>query len=58
MDYNHVQSELNFMYTKNLLRHDVRLYLIINQIDKHQSNELSFLSYKQSVYLMLLRFGA
>ncbi|OAK69819.1 dynamin family protein [Lederbergia galactosidilytica] len=49
MDYNHVQSELNFMYTKNLLRHDVRLYLIINQIDKHQSNELSFLSYKQSV---------
>ncbi|MCJ7839506.1 dynamin family protein [Lederbergia sp. NSJ-179] len=49
MDYNHVQSELNFIYTKNLLRHGVRLYLIINQIDKHQSTELSFLAYKQSV---------
>ncbi|GIN70110.1 GTPase [Bacillus sp. J14TS2] len=49
MDYNHVQSELNFMYTKNLLRHGVRLYLIINQIDKHQSEELSFQAYKQSV---------
>lgn len=49
MDYNHVQSELNFMYTKSLLRHGVKLYLIINQIDKHQSEELSFQSYKQSV---------
>ncbi|PTY81103.1 dynamin family protein, partial [Heyndrickxia sporothermodurans] len=28
MDYNHVQSELNFMYTKDLLRNGVELYLI------------------------------
>lgn len=49
MDYNHVQSELNFLYTKNLLQHGVKLYLIINQIDKHNDEELPFLEYKQSV---------
>ena len=50
MDYNHVQSELNFMYTKNLLTHGVNLYLIINQIDKHNDDELSFQEFKTSVY--------
>ncbi|MCR2820185.1 dynamin family protein [Lederbergia panacisoli] len=49
MDYNHVQSELNFTYTRNLLDHGVRLYLIINQIDKHNEEELSFQQYKQTV---------
>ncbi len=50
MDYNHVQSELNFTYTKSLLKHGVKLYLIINQIDKHNDAELSFADFKQSVY--------
>lgn len=49
MDYNHVQSELNFLYTRNLLRHGVKLYLIVNQIDKHNEDELPFEAYKQSV---------
>ncbi|KQL53751.1 hypothetical protein AN964_09715 [Heyndrickxia shackletonii] len=49
MDYNHVQSELNFQYTKELLQHGVELYLIINQIDKHKDEELSFSEFKQSV---------
>ncbi|MGV3465863.1 MAG: dynamin family protein [Heyndrickxia sp.] len=49
MDYNHVQSELNFQYTKELLQHGVELYLIINQIDKHKDEELSFADFKQSV---------
>ncbi|MCJ8006622.1 dynamin family protein [Lederbergia wuyishanensis] len=49
MDYNHVQSELNFTYTRNLLDHGVKLYLIINQIDKHNDTELSFQQYKQTV---------
>src|SRR5690606_24600380 len=49
MDYNHVQSELNFTYTRKLLDHDVKLYLIINQIDKHNDAELSFQQYKQTV---------
>lgn len=49
MDYNHVQSELNFIYTKNLLQHGVKLYLIINQIDKHNDSELSFMDFKAAV---------
>ncbi|WP_052712100.1 dynamin family protein [Domibacillus indicus] len=49
MDYNHVQSELNFIYTKELLSHGVKLYLIINQIDKHKEEELSFDAFRQSV---------
>ena len=49
MDYNHVQSQLNFEYTRELANHGVRLYLIVNQIDKHNDEELSFEQFKQSV---------
>lgn len=57
MDYNHVQSELNFIYTKELLAHGVKLYLIINQIDKHREEELSFEEFKQSVYTSFAAWG-
>ncbi|TYS79348.1 hypothetical protein FZC80_10530 [Rossellomorea aquimaris] len=49
MDYNHVQSQLNFEYARELANHGVRLYLIVNQIDKHNEDELSFENFKQSV---------
>lgn len=49
MDYNHVQSELNFKFTKELLRYNDNVYLIINQIDKHRENELPFADFKKSV---------
>lgn len=49
MDYNHVQSELNFTFTKELLRYNSNVYLIINQIDKHRESELPFEQFKQSV---------
>ena len=42
MDYNHVQSELNFQFTKQLMKYNPNVYLIVNQIDKHKDNELSF----------------
>lgn len=48
MDYNHVQSELNFNFTKELQKY-TDLYLIVNQIDKHQNSELSFADFKKSV---------
>lgn len=48
MDYNHVQSELNFNFTKELQKY-TDLYLIVNQIDKHQRSELPFEEFKQSV---------
>ncbi|GKV67248.1 MULTISPECIES: dynamin family protein [unclassified Sporosarcina] len=49
MDYNHVQSEMNFRFTKELMRYNSNVYLIINQIDKHRDSELSFGAFKQSV---------
>lgn len=49
MDYNHVQSELNFSFTKELKRYNPNVYLIINQIDKHRESEISFEQFKQSV---------
>lgn len=49
MDYNHVQSELNFSFTKELQDY-TDLYLIVNQIDKHQDGEMSFEEFQQTVY--------
>uniref|UniRef100_A0A7U4DKM6 Dynamin family protein n=1 Tax=Geobacillus sp. (strain Y4.1MC1) TaxID=581103 RepID=A0A7U4DKM6_GEOS0 len=49
MDYNHVQAELNFQFTKELTGYGKTLYLVINQIDKHRDNELSFAEFRRSV---------
>ncbi len=47
MDYNHVQAELNFQFTKELSDLGKRLYLIVNQIDKHQEHELVFSDFQR-----------
>lgn len=49
MDYNHVQSEVNLQFVKELKQRNKTVYLVINQIDKHKENELSFDDYRQSV---------
>ncbi|HJV45022.1 MAG TPA: dynamin family protein [Bacillota bacterium] len=49
MDYNHVQSELNFQFTKTLKERGKKLFLVINQIDKHFDLELDFSAFRQSV---------
>uniref|UniRef100_UPI001580B440 dynamin family protein n=1 Tax=Paenibacillus koleovorans TaxID=121608 RepID=UPI001580B440 len=49
MDYNHVQSEVNFAFCKRLKEWGKPLYLIVNQIDKHRDRELSFEEYRLSV---------
>ncbi|MGE7878409.1 dynamin family protein [Peribacillus muralis] len=49
MDYNHVQSEVNFLFTKELLEAEKPTYLLINMIDKHDESELSFQDFKLSV---------
>ncbi|MCM3672131.1 dynamin family protein [Mesobacillus maritimus] len=49
MDYNHVQSELNFLFTKELLEAGKELYLVVNMIDKHREEELEFEDFKKSV---------
>lgn len=49
MDYNHVQAELNFLFTKELTEAGKEVYLVINQIDKHNDEELSFHEFQNSV---------
>ncbi len=49
MDYNHVQSEINFQFTKKVKEYGKPVYLVINQVDKHQDVELDFAVYRQSV---------
>lgn len=57
MDYNHVQSEQNFQFTKELMKYNPNVYLIVNQIDKHQDNELSFEDFKKSVHDSFAAWG-
>ena len=49
MDYNHVQSEESFLFTKSLTEAGKRVALVINQIDKHREEELSFASFATGV---------
>lgn len=48
-DYNHVQSEVNFNFTKRLKDWGKPVYIIINQVDKHNEQELSFERYVDDV---------
>lgn len=57
MDYNHVQSELNFQFTKELMKYNPNVYLIVNQIDKHRESELSFDQFKESVHQSFAAWG-
>ncbi|KGX84623.1 dynamin family protein [Pontibacillus litoralis] len=50
MDYNHVQSEVNLAFLTEMQHKGKPLYIVINQIDKHQSKELTFEAFQQSVY--------
>ncbi|QLK86169.1 dynamin family protein [Staphylococcus sp. 17KM0847] len=49
VDYNHVQSALNFQFMKRLNQADIPVVFIINQIDKHNDDELSFDTFKSRV---------
>lgn len=57
MDYNHVQSELNLMFTKELTEAGKEVYLVINQVDKHSEAELSFAAFKASVVESFASWG-
>jgi small GTP-binding protein len=57
MDYNHVQSELNFIFTKELTEAGKEVYLVINQIDKHSNEELTFDEFKTSVVESFASWG-
>jgi predicted GTPase len=49
MDYNHVQSEVNLKFIKELQDKEKKIYLIVNQIDKHQEEEIPFTTYNERI---------
>ncbi|WP_280160322.1 dynamin family protein [Priestia megaterium] len=57
MDYNHVQAELNLQFAKQLQEANKTLYLIVNQIDKHQEDQLTFQAFKESVETSFLKWN-
>ncbi|PTK67316.1 dynamin family protein [Staphylococcus borealis] len=49
VDYNHVQSALNFQFIKRMNDVGIPVIFIINQIDKHNDNEITFETFKERV---------
>ncbi|MGW9857053.1 small GTP-binding protein [Staphylococcus hominis] len=49
VDYNHVQSALNFKFMKRMNQVGIPIIFVINQIDKHNNDEISFDTFKQRV---------
>ncbi|WHY74624.1 dynamin family protein [Fictibacillus enclensis] len=49
MDYNHVLSQLNFTFIRLLKEQGKKVYLIVNQIDKHNEKELAFSAFSEKV---------
>ncbi|MFC5531816.1 dynamin family protein [Cohnella yongneupensis] len=48
-DYNHVQSEVNFRFLRSLARWGKPTYVIVNQIDKHREDQLTFAEFESSL---------
>lgn len=57
MDYNHVQSEVNLSFLLEMTRKKKPIYIVVNQIDKHQDHELSFESFKSSLMETLQKWN-
>lgn len=49
VDYNHVQSALNFQFMKRLNHANIPVVFVVNQIDKHQESEITFETFKSRV---------
>ncbi|MDQ0299400.1 small GTP-binding protein [Salibacterium salarium] len=56
-DYNHVQSETNVRFLKQMADEEKPIILVINQIDKHDDKELSHASFENALQVMLARNG-
>lgn len=57
MDYNYVQSEINFAFIKRLKDWGKPCYLLVNQIDKHREEELPFSAYRSGVEAAFREWG-
>ncbi len=57
MDYNHVQSETNLYFLKQLSLEKKLIYIVINQIDKHNEEEIPFSMFKKSMEDVFASWG-
>ncbi len=57
MDYNHVQSEVNASFLKHLEALNKPYAVIINQMDKHKEEEISFDDFKSSLEKVFQQWG-
>jgi len=48
-DYNHVQSEENLSFIREMKDRNKMIFLIVNQIDKHEEKEIRFDTFKQKI---------
>jgi small GTP-binding protein len=56
-DYNHVQSEENLSFVKEMKDKDKMIFLIVNQIDKHVENEVPFHVFKNQIEASFSEIG-
>ncbi|WP_174881225.1 dynamin family protein, partial [Metabacillus niabensis] len=56
-DYNHVQSEENIAFITEMKERDKLVFLIVNQIDKHNENEVKFSAFKQQIIDTFIETG-
>ncbi|RYG71829.1 hypothetical protein EU245_12780 [Lentibacillus lipolyticus] len=49
MDYNHVQSEVNLQFLTKVQDYGIPVFIIINQIDKHNAAELPFEEFAKKI---------
>lgn len=56
MDYNHVQSETNLYFLKQLSKEKKPIFIVINQIDKHNEKEIPISVFKQSAETVFKRW--
>lgn len=57
VDYNHVQSQENFLFLKDLQTVGKSVYFIVNQMDKHDENEITFQDFQKSLEAAFLKWG-
>lgn len=56
-DYHHVQSEINVSFIKKLKEMNKTLLIIVNQIDKHNEDEISFTTFRNRIESTMMELG-
>lgn len=57
VDYQHVHLEMNIQFVKKMKEQGKKVILVVNQIDKHNEQELSFDKYRQGIISLFSEMG-